>query len=163
MHSPTKRDDIFISRNAVCIFYDVSMVAVLKNEKDCKTDYKYRPTSHGISCCCDTDLMWHHDINTLSALLVLCEENPPSLVHALHQEAVKWNFDDVGLNKQYSCWCFETQCGATHQWQVIWMIHSGEMKLYHMYNVSFFWNCAQLWYYAHPWRSRGWYQLVMYL
>ena len=66
-----------------------AIAVALRNGKDCKADYKYRPTSHGILCCCDTYLMWHHAINTLSALLALYEENPPSLVPALSQRSIK--------------------------------------------------------------------------
>ena len=58
---------------------------------------------------------WHHQMETFSAVLALCEGNPPVTGGFHSQRPLTWSFDvffDLFLNKRLSkqsrCWWFET-------------------------------------------------------
>ena len=64
--------------------------------------------SMNIQACCGWNyIWWRHDIDTLSALLVLCERNLPVTGNAYHKGPVTWNFIFVDISlKNYICrWC----------------------------------------------------------
>ena len=58
---------------------------------------------------------WHDGMEMFSALLALCGWNPPATSGFPHKVPLMWSFDiffvvilDKLLNKQLSCWWFET-------------------------------------------------------
>ena len=62
---------------------------------------------------------WHHQMETFSVLLALCEGNPPVTGGFLSQRPVMRSFDvffDLSLNKRLSkqprCWWFELMSGS---------------------------------------------------